>query len=560
MQIGVVIPALRPGKGLVELVGILSDSEAAQIFVVDDGSGPSWAPVFAQCASLPKVTVLRHAVNLGKGAALKTAMNHAACEHPGLAGIVTADADGQHHPDDILAVARTLEANADSLVIGARGFSGSVPLRSRVGNTLTRYLVRLLIGESLEDTQTGLRGIPRRLIPSLLVIPSSGYEFELDMLIAARHQGCPFVVRNIRTIYEDGNASSHFNPLFDSMRIYFVLFRFSLLSLLTAFLDNAVFYFAYPFTGSIAASQALGRLMAVLFNYTAARRAVFLSGESHRVLLPRYLLLVLGSGLASYGLIRLLNGGLGTPVIASKLIAESLLFALNFLIQRDVVFKRREQGGATDWDKYYSSVPFTAKLTRKYTTRVLLDSMKRYTAGAHGQIVEIGGANSCFLDRVRQELRPATYHVVDNNRYGLDLLRQRVGGDRGVELHEQNVLALNLDMQADLVYSVGLIEHFNATDTRRAIDAHFRLLKPDGVALITFPTPTWLYRAARSLTETAGLWKFPDERPLEAEEVRSSAARWGEVKFEKTLWPLVFTQRLLVVRKAATARAASTGS
>ncbi len=119
---------------------------------------------------------------------------------------------------------------------------------------------------------------------------------------------------------------------------------------------------------------------------------------------------------------------------------------------------------------------------------------------------------------------------------------------------------LDMNMQADLVYSVGLIEHFDAAGTRRAIDAHFRLLKPNGVALITFPTPTWLYRIARSAAEALGQWKFPDERALSPEEVRESAARWGEVQFEKTLWPLVFTQRLLVVRKVAAARSATAAS
>lgn len=542
MSIGVVIPAFRPGPALPQLVRAL---RGCRICVVDDGSGPEYAAIFAACEG---AEVLRHAMNRGKGAALKTGMAHLA----GCDGVVTADADGQHHPDDILRIVRALESQPNALILGTRQLRDSdVPWRSRIGNGITRRLVRLLIGESLEDTQTGLRGIPRKLIPALLAVPSQGYEFELDMLIAARHSGCAIVSEPIRTIYEPGNPTSHFNPLFDSMRIYFVLFRFGMLSLLTAVLDNAVFFLAYRALGSIAASQALARGVAVLFNYTSARRAVFLSREPHPIVLPKYLALVAASGLASYGLIRLLHEAAGLPVMASKLTAETLLFALNFLVQRDFVFKRKPQVGATDWDAYYSAVPFTAKLTRKYTTRVLLDAMRRYAVARPGQIVEIGGANSCFLDRVCSDIRPAAYHVIDNNRYGLDLLRRRVDGNHAVRLHEQDVMALDVPVQADLVYSVGLIEHFDPAGTRRAVDAHFRILKPGGVALISFPTPTWLYRAARGVTEAVGLWKFPDERPLMPEEVRAAASRWGEVKFEKTLWPLVFTQRLMVVRKTA---------
>src|SRR5689334_23087678 len=100
-RLAVVIPAYRPSAGLVDLVRSLSGRERNAIVVVDDGSGPEFAAVFAAAAALPNVELLRHAVNLGKGAALKTAFNHVLCVYPDLAGVVTADADGQHHPDDI---------------------------------------------------------------------------------------------------------------------------------------------------------------------------------------------------------------------------------------------------------------------------------------------------------------------------------------------------------------------------------------------------------------------------------------------------------------------------
>ncbi len=79
----------------------------------------------------------------------------------------------------------------------------------------------------------------------------------------------------------------------------------------------------------------------------------------------------------------------------------------------------------------------------------------------------------------------------------------------------------DLGFQADVVFSIGLIEHFDPAGTRQAIEAHFALLKPGGYAIISYPTPTWLYRAARTLTEAAGLWKFHDEH-VRCEKTRSS--------------------------------------
>jgi SAM-dependent methyltransferase len=162
-------------------------------------------------------------------------------------------------------------------------------------------------------------------------------------------------------------------------------------------------------------------------------------------------------------------------------------------------------------------------------------------------IIEIGGANSCFMDRILRETGCRTYDVVDNNQYGLDLLERRAGGKVG--LHLRSVLDLTPDMQADLVFSVGLVEHFDTADTRRAVLAHFDVLRPGGTAIITFPTPTLLYRATRRLIEAVGMWGFPDERPLEAAEVIAAIRQRGEVLEQRILWPLVLTQGFVVARK-----------
>ncbi|MDQ2844614.1 MAG: glycosyltransferase [Acidobacteriota bacterium] len=553
MQISVLIPAYKPSVDMVGLIHALIKSEFVAIIVVDDGSGPAFEPQFSAVKDLPSVHVLRHAINLGKGAALKTGINYAMCRFPDHAGLVTADADGQHHPEDVLRIAEELLTSPDALILGVRQFGRGVPLRSRLGNTLTRVVVEVLVGSRSADTQTGLRGIPRVLLPVLLKIRSCGYEFELDMLIAAKHYAVPLVEKSIRTIYLDGNSSSHFNPVFDSMRIYFVLLRFSFVSLLTAVVDNLVFYGIYRFTQSILLSQVGGRTAAVLFNYTAARRAVFLSRERHGVVFPRYLLLVLASGTLSYLLISFISPRTGLPVIAVKLIVEGCLFLVNFAVQRDFVFMKRRDTAATDWTRYYSTVPFTANLTRKYTLSVLVEALRKFVGMGPqrcGMLVEIGGANSCFLDGIERAIRPGSYHVIDTNAYGLDLLRQRSAAyDGRVHLHQHSVLEPTLPFQADAVMSIGLIEHFAPAETRRAVLAHFDMLKPGGYALISFPTPTWLYRAARGLTEAVGAWKFPDERPLNREEVLAAVRERGEVVYEKVLWPLILTQRLLVVQK-----------
>lgn len=562
MNIAVVIPAYKPGPRFPAFIGDLAKMDISYIIVVDDGSGPDCDYLFQTIKHLPRVTILRHAVNLGKGAALKTGLNYALAEWPSIIGVVTADADGQHKPEDIIATCKTLSDRPDALILGVRQFDDSVPLRSRVGNVLTRNLLRILVGQNLTDTQTGLRGVPAHLIPSLLKLLSNGYEFELDMLMVCKHQSYAIVQQPIQTIYFSDNQSSHFNPLLDSMRVYFVLFRFTLTSIITALIDNIIFTVVFLLTASIGSAQIVARLIAIIFNYAAARGVVFLSHEKHRIVLPKYLTLVLISGLASYGLIQLLLSMFSIPVITAKIFAEVFLFFVNFAIQRDLIFTRRrgKKAIATDWNRYYKQVPPTAKLTRRYTSSVLLDAIRRYAGdifGNNGILVEIGGANSCFIENIQQYIHPREYHVIDSNRYGLDLLRRKLGDDPSVFVYLQDVLNLSVGLQADVVFSVGLVEHFNKEDTRRAVEAHLHLVKPGGIAIISFPTPTWLYRAARWCCEQMRLWAFPDERPLARDEIVHAIGRDAEILFEKTLWPLVFTQHLIVARKISTGDRAS---
>jgi putative flippase GtrA len=471
-------------------------------------------------------------------------MTHVLSTYPDC-GVVTADADGQHHRDDIVLVARRLEREPDCLVLGSRGFDGDVPGRSKLGNRLSGMVFHLLIGRKLKDTQTGLRGIPRHVMVDLISIQSTGYEFELAMLTAAKHLAIRIVEEPIRTIYEPGNPTSHFNPWKDSMRIGFVLARFTMLSLATAVFDNLVFYGGIQSALSARNAQILARLAAVMVNYPLARQTVFLSQEPHRATLVRYLALVMASGFVSFQLLTHFQIWFGMTVFHAKILAESALFILNFIIQRDFVFVRRRPRGATDWDAYYKGVPLMARLTRRYTGSVLLSSLRTF-GGRIERLVEFGGANSFFLEKIEAEIAPREYHVVDTNAYGLSLLEKR-----RVNTHLQDCRAVTLALQADVVFSIGLIEHFDPAGTRRAILSHFALLRPGGCAIIFFPTPTPLYRIARWLTEAAGAWKFPDERPLDRDEVIRAVNDVGTLEFEKILWPLVFTQRLMVFRKVA---------
>lgn len=226
-RIAVVIPAFRPPAVFLDVVRDIAalDGEGVidSVLVVDDGSEAVYGEAFAAIARCPRVTVVRRDVNGGQGAALKTGMAHALRAIPDLLGVVTADADGQHAPRDVVKIAGAFAKRPEVLVLGVRTFGSSVPLRSRIGNMFTVWLVGLLAGLTVADTQTGLRGWPRRCCERNLRNPATGFEFNLATLLAAAAAGDTIVEVPIQTIYEPGNPSSHFRPLHDSLRIYRVL-------------------------------------------------------------------------------------------------------------------------------------------------------------------------------------------------------------------------------------------------------------------------------------------------------------------------------------------------
>jgi glycosyltransferase involved in cell wall biosynthesis len=308
------------------------------VLLVDDGGGPEYRELFRSLARIDGVTVLTHVVNLGKGAALKTGMNHAAYCFPESVGVVTADADGQHSTEDILKVAAELAAYPHDLVLGARAFDRNVPLRSRFGNTLTRYVMRLVTGQKLGDTQSGLRGIPLEFIPLLLKLRPNGYDFELDMLVKCKDTGRHIREVPIATIYIDNNRSSHFSPLRDSMRIYFVFIRFLAVSIGTSVIDNVVFIAGMHFAPNVLLCQAISRLVAGMFQFTVAKRGVFHSQARVASALPKFWLLMAFSGMLSYLLIQSFLRYTSLNVIPAKLTAETVLFFISFVVQRDVVF------------------------------------------------------------------------------------------------------------------------------------------------------------------------------------------------------------------------------
>ena len=224
-SIPIIIPSFEPDNRLFELVKDLSRNNLTPIIIVNDGSGTEYNQIFDLCKNYPEVTILTHQTNQGKGHALKTAFAYILDNYE-VIGCVTADSDGQHTYEAISDCQKELLENPNNLVLGVRDFNESgVPEKSRFGNNLTKKVFKFLYNVELSDTQTGLRGISRSYMHSLLSLKGERFEFETRMLIDCIERNITISEVCIPTIYDSKtNHSTHFNPVFDSIKIYKLFF------------------------------------------------------------------------------------------------------------------------------------------------------------------------------------------------------------------------------------------------------------------------------------------------------------------------------------------------
>lgn len=220
----VLIPAYEPDRQLTELVEKLRQ-KAFHIVVVNDGSGSKYDEIFRQVEKKADVVTLQN--NSGKGAALKAGMRHIKEHYPNCENFITCDADGQHRVEDVLKVSEQLN-KGKKIVLTIRERKGKIPLRSRFGNDLSKFVYTLLTNSYLSDNQSGLRGFSINNIDWLINVEKNNYDYEMNVLYYAAKMGLEITTVNIEAIYIENNSSSHFSPVKDTIRIYKSLFSLSL--------------------------------------------------------------------------------------------------------------------------------------------------------------------------------------------------------------------------------------------------------------------------------------------------------------------------------------------
>ena len=369
------IPAYKPNENLISFIQSL-ETRGLEVVVVNDGSGEDYLPLFHKIQEQTLATVIHLEKNQGKGAALKAGLAYLNTVNDDFQ-VITLDADGQHSLQDALFLLQKSLENEGSLLLGSRMQSKDSPLRSRIGNYITKKVFFLTTGVKVEDTQTGMRAFSKQLIPKLLKIQGNRYEYEMNMLLDFAKQGIPIKEYPIETIYINDNEGSHFDTVKDSIRIYSQILKFISSSLLSFCIDFLLYTVSFSLSGSILFSNAFARLISLHCNFFMNKNYVFQNASERtekentawkeiveetgnetanaektdqteaikREHLKEYLS-YLGLALSLFAMNTLLLSAvvevLGVNAYLAKIITEILLFILSYFVQKHLIFSKQE--------------------------------------------------------------------------------------------------------------------------------------------------------------------------------------------------------------------------
>ncbi|MDR1241516.1 MAG: glycosyltransferase family 2 protein [Deltaproteobacteria bacterium] len=181
----VVVPAFNDAAGLeVWLPRLLTVAQRHgwRVIVVDDGSTDDTPSVLQAFGD--RIQIIRHEVNSGYGAALKSGMLAA-----GTPWVASMDADGQHRLEDLEAMAGCLDSSVDAL-IGARTRESHTPLARRPGKWILRQVANILSGVKIPDINCGLRIFRRDIIIQFFSVTSDRFSFSTSCLVALSQCRC----------------------------------------------------------------------------------------------------------------------------------------------------------------------------------------------------------------------------------------------------------------------------------------------------------------------------------------------------------------------------------
>lgn len=215
-------------------------------------------------------------------------------------------------------------------------------LEVNFGNKFSSWYLKIVSGKSIGDTQTGLRGIPRKYFDMSIETEGARYEYEMNVLLEwCKDKECSIKSVPITTVYDEGNVS-YFNPVVDSFRIYKDFFKNVVSSIICAILDIVIFWLLLNVFEvlNVFWSNTVARIISGFCDFGINKFWVFQNGKSEKGKqeFVKYFMLFVIQMLINSVIITLLSL-VFKHIVFVKVIVNTIIYFTNYFIKKRFIFK-----------------------------------------------------------------------------------------------------------------------------------------------------------------------------------------------------------------------------
>jgi len=337
LKTAVLICSDRPDRSVMRLIERVRGNDQMVPLAVFAGSEPEGMPAYVQALYCPESD--------GVGVRIKAALRYVRDSMPECGYVIRLDADSPCNFEDIMRLNKTIVRTRGELVLGKRRLNTELSLKSVMRSAVVRQVFALASGRNIHDTETRIRGFGRELIDTLLHIDGEGYEYEVNVLLYCARNGVPISETKISTPCTE-SPDSYMQHLRDWIKVYGCVVKFAISSLIAFLIDLFILLGMNRLldgmheVAALVISVGTARVISAVVNFYINHFIVFDSNEHVGTAMLKFGLLQIIVLAGNYAIMHVLNILLNMPLAVSKVIADTAMFAVSFVIQGRFIYNK----------------------------------------------------------------------------------------------------------------------------------------------------------------------------------------------------------------------------
>ena len=332
---------------LISTITYLKKIEIKNIVVVNYGKNTEVVKILNKIKDDKNIIIIDDKENIGRGHALKEGLKFANSNYKNAIGFVIVDGNENYFALDILKISKKLEEDSKigkaNLILGQRDFSNNISKINKFFNKISSIFFKMQTGILINDIQTKLIGIPKKLVDKAIHIDGKNYDYEVNIIneFASDKDKAEIILVDIDTKYKDSCNERKIRKILNFFIIFKQLIRFALVAILSFAIDIGFFTLFVHLFGEgkvyIALSVVIARIISGTFNFWGNKKWSFESKKDVKIQIYKYLALFITQMIVSSLIVTILSV-LPINITLIKLMVDGIIFFVNYFIQKRYIF------------------------------------------------------------------------------------------------------------------------------------------------------------------------------------------------------------------------------